>query len=310
MTVCIAGLFKWNYALIGQPVDLGWAVLTASDRMITASGIEYEPQQLKVCFLNPRVVLLIAGDYALHSQAIKSTVEQLRARPAAKPYEIARLYGVAIQTLQRQAAEDKILAPLGLNTDTFLAQQRDMSDTFVATLTAQLQDFVGAEVETLVVGMESEFSNIYTVDSHGTVRCFNDVGFAAIGIGAWHAQSSLMQSGYVSNWSLVPALAAIYASKKAAEVAPGVGKSTDLHVIVKDQTFSLESRWPGMDAKLEELYTAFQQERAALSLKAMGQLNEFIDGKNAPPQPKESAEKQGEGSEPAGTEPSGSSAVT
>ena len=60
MTVCMAALLRWEY----PNKETGQAVVTASDRMITAGDIEYEPQQHKVCFLRQNVVALVAGDMA------------------------------------------------------------------------------------------------------------------------------------------------------------------------------------------------------------------------------------------------------
>ena len=77
MTVCIATLFKWNYAAPGVPPKLEFAALTASDRMITAADIQYEPQQQKIAFFDGTMIL-VAGDIAIHSQAILDTQKQSR----------------------------------------------------------------------------------------------------------------------------------------------------------------------------------------------------------------------------------------
>ena len=79
MTVCIATLFKWNYAAPGVPPKLEFAALTASDRMITAADIQYEPQQQKIAFFDGTMIL-VAGDIAIHSQAILDTQKQIKDR--------------------------------------------------------------------------------------------------------------------------------------------------------------------------------------------------------------------------------------
>lgn len=58
MTVCIAVICRWQYA----PDDDGWAIITASDRMLTAGDIEFEPYQTKFGQITPRVGALIAGE--------------------------------------------------------------------------------------------------------------------------------------------------------------------------------------------------------------------------------------------------------
>ena len=283
MTVCIAALFRWPYG----KNDIGTAVVTASDRMITAGDVEYEPAQLKIGFLSRRVLILIAGDYTVHSHAIKEVQYQVRSNQAVKPYDVACMYGTAIQSSRRRQAEDLILAPLGLNTDSFLAQQRDMSEGLISSLTTQMQDFQGPDVEALVVGMENDVAHIYIVDRHGTVGCYDDVGFAAIGIGAWHARSRLMQNGYVNTVGFAPALAAIYAAKKSSEVAPGVGKATDMHLMFRGGS---EPLWPATAQKLSDLYIDFEKQQTALAASAIADLAKFIeDPKNGPKTLKEAA---------------------
>jgi 20S proteasome alpha/beta subunit len=214
-------------------VEHGVAALVATDRKISTDDIEYEPQQLKLSFITPRAVILIAGDFAVHSEALRVIQKNLKGNPDALPENIALLYGKAIQAIKRREAEDKYLAPLGMNTDTFLAQQRDLSEGFVDRITTQLQRYEGENVDAIIVGSDGESVHIYTVDTRGMIGCSDDVGFAAIGIGAWHAKSRLMQAGYVNTSIFAPALAAIYVAKKASEIAPGVGTTTDIHVVFR-----------------------------------------------------------------------------
>jgi hypothetical protein len=153
----------------------------------------------------------------------------------AKPNNVATIYSQELQNIKRAEAEALFLAPVGLNTDTFLAQQRDMSDSFVSVLREQLQSHKGEEAEALIIGFETirgkQVPRLFSVNEQGIVRCYDDVGFAAIGSGSSHALSRLMQVGYSSNVPYVQGLAAAFAAKKAAEIAPGVGKRTDVRLI-------------------------------------------------------------------------------
>ncbi len=292
VTVCIGALFRWNYGRAGQPPDWGMAAITASDRMITAGDMEYEPTQQKVAFITNRTVILIAGDYSVHSEAIKSAMEFARGRPELKPQDAAAFYGQAIQRIRRRQAEDRILAPLGLNTDSFIAQQKEMSEAFVNVVTAQLQDFQGADVGAIIVGMEADNAHLYSVDAIGTVRCFDDVGFAAIGIGAWHAQSRLMQIGYTNLVNVSPALASVYTAKKAAETAPGVGKATDIHLIFRGGT---EPLMPIVMDKLEQMYDLYEKRRRDLEIDAIQKLDEAVREAANPTSTTPDARKEGAG---------------
>ncbi len=275
VTVCVATICRWNYGTIEQP-NIGHAVVLATDRMITAGDVEYEPEQTKIATVAPNLIITVAGDYGYHSQAIKETLKQTDAN--SKPQNVAAIYAQCLQAIKRKEAEDLYLAPLGLNTDTFLAQQKDMSESFIASLREQLQGHRGEEVEALIIGSDvvrdRRISRLFAIDRHGIVRCYDDVGFAAIGSGASHALSRLMQVGYVNSLPYVVGLAAAFAAKKAAEIAPGVGqRRTDLHLITKDTT---EAVWPEVVAKLESLHTKYEEDHLALLRQRVQDLDAYI----------------------------------
>ena len=296
MTVCLAALFNWNYADKRGDSALGRACIAISDRMITAGDVEYEPQQPKVAQLADNTILLIAGDYSIHSQAIKNAHAQLKGDKAPDPYRVAKIYGAAIQGIRRQQAEDLYLAPLGLNTDSFLAQQREMSDALTNALLDKVLNHRGSEAEAIVIGMSTPTganqpgAQLYVIDDIGGVTCHDDVGFAAIGIGAAHAKSKLMQLGYTNGWSFSPALTAAYAAKKAAEVAPGVGKGTDITFVHKEFIAPL---WERVYDKVTALHEEYEQAEKTLSLKSVMQLQDFISQPVMAPVGEENQEGQG-----------------
>jgi 20S proteasome alpha/beta subunit len=276
VTVCVATLFRWNYAPPGKPEDLGAAALVASDRMITAGDVEYEPNQLKVAYISKNAVIVIAGQYPMHSQALKEMVKRADIKPETPPETIANLYGKAIQKIRMQLAEDAILAPFGMNTDTFIAQQRDMSQGFVDRITTQMQEFQGPSIEALVIGMDFNQAEIWGVDYQGTIRCYDDVGFNAIGIGAGHASLALMQVGYTNSWRFPDALAATYNAKKVAETAPGVGTHTDIHLIGRHGWATL---WDSAFTAVGRLYNEFLEKQAKLRLDSIAELSKHLFSK-------------------------------
>jgi len=273
MTVCVATLFSWNYGGVGKH-EPKRAAIVASDRMITAWDSAYEPNQLKVGFFTPQTVILIAGDYALHSEAIAETYKQIHHNPNKTPHNIALNYGQAVQKIKRRQAEDLFLAPLGMNTDTFIAQQKDMDAGFINRLTNQMQEYRGEDVEALIVGSDGDIAHIYTVDTRGMIHCLNDVGFAAIGIGAWHAKSRLMHAKYTNTANFASALMATFAAKKGAEIAPGVGEFTDTYVILKDGHFRL---WDHLDKKIHEIYDHYNGQTNELTVQAIAEVQTYID---------------------------------
>lgn len=287
MTVCIAALFQWNYGTLEKP-DYAPAAVVLTDRMITAGDIQYEPQQTKHAQITPRVSLVIAGDYSLHSQAIRKTIQHFWGRggtvpPDPTPEEVATYYGRSIQALKLKEAEDLYLAPLGLNSDSFIAQQSDMAPHFVSQLTDQMQSYRGEEVDALVIGPQNNIVGIYGVDTKGMVTCHDDVGFAVIGSGAWHAKSRLMQFGYFNQNRFSPALVVTYAAKKAAELAPGVGHNTDVKLLFRDHTEELPQSTGNF---LHALFLDYREKAHKLGLECIQTMQTYI----STPAPREANE--------------------
>ena len=89
------------------------------------------------------------------------------------------------------------------------------------------------------------------------------VGFVAAGSGQWHAESQFMFSRYTREWDLPEALSLVYAAKKRAEVAPGVGKlETDLVVIFSHPPNTLHfNAGSPLVKELEEIYSKGREKR-------------------------------------------------
>ena len=281
MTVCIAALCNWNYAPPGMPPDWGVAAVTTTDRMITAGDIEYEPNQLKCCYMTPRVLVLIAGDFPTHSEAISMVQRALiGGGPELDVSFIASLYSDALMAVQTREAARKILTPLGLTLESFTNRQNELGPNQVAELTHQLQKFRGPETATIIVGSDDVRSHIYMIDEQGTLSCQNDVGFAAIGLGAWHAKSVFMSNRYVSKADFAYALGVSYTAKKTAEIAPGVGEATDIHYLNR---YGWALLAPDIRHELSEAYNEFNAERQKLIITAIERLRKFRPPPPLPP---------------------------
>jgi hypothetical protein len=124
-----------------------------------------------------------------------------------------------------------------------------------------------------VVGSDGENAQIYHVDPYGNDTCLDGVGFGAIGIGAWHAKSRLMQVGHTSSRILAPTLASIFASKKNAEIAPGVGLNTDMHIVLKDRIFPI---WENVMPEMDRLYTKYRIDVSKFGDQMIQELQDFI----------------------------------
>jgi hypothetical protein len=232
VTVCIAALINWIY----PNQEIGRAVIAVADRMLTSGSgdIEYEPAQLKLAFLRRRIVLLAAGDITIHTEALTLTSRSLASEPTDDVEDVAELYATSLRRIKNRRAYDRYLSPLNLDEHSFLTRQSEMVPNLVFELANQLQDY-WLNVEALVVGCDDRLlAHIFHIDGEGNKTFHDDINFAAIGIGSNHAKSYFMASRYPRVVNYYRALPILYAAKRRAEVAPGVGKESDWILITRD----------------------------------------------------------------------------
>jgi hypothetical protein len=126
-----------------------------------------------------------------------------------------------------------------------------MNSSIVNSLSENILNYA-VKAEAIVVGCDIDNScHIYSIDNRGIVLCHDDIGFASIGIGSVHSVPFLMQHGYWNGWGYYESLLMTYAAKKQAEVAPGVGKATDMALIGREGTSKL---YDGTFLALEKVY--------------------------------------------------------
>jgi 20S proteasome alpha/beta subunit len=224
MTVCVAAICN-NTTVVG-----------AADRLLTAGDVEFEPPLTKIMPVTNSVAVMIAGDASLQTQimyALKDKIDRELLLPSTewlKVRKIADWYYQAFQTARNSKAENAILNPLGLDSETFIGKQNQMDSVLVNKLASELVNFSIAEVQAIIAGVDGDGPHIYVVDNRG-VEARDTVGFAAIGVGYWHANSQMMFAQH-AKWKPMPdTLFLTYAAKKRAEVAPGVGEATDMFMI-------------------------------------------------------------------------------
>jgi len=236
VTVCVAAMAEKN-TLVG-----------ASDRMLTAGDVEFEPDQYKIWMFATAIVALVAGDSTLQSEILKRVDIEVKRWINNDPKtwvsvkDVASLYCKKYRELLREHAEADILSPLGLDIDKFLRRQGKMRPEFLASIAEKLTEYdFPSLLETIFIGTDNDgplgekgekfvYPQIYATE-RDKVACLTTVGFAAIGSGKSHAESQFMFSGHSPLKPFNETILLTYAAKKRAEVAPGVGKVTDMVVI-------------------------------------------------------------------------------
>ena len=224
MTVCVTAICAENI------------IFGASDRMLTAGDIQFQPQQPKLLPITTSVVTQIAGDASIQADIISLVIADVKQRVEAKPTEwlnvrdVAGLYCHYYDELRLARTEHAILAPLGLDRNTWLTKQNGMDPTLVKNIATELMNYEFPLTAAIFSGVDNSRAHIY-VARGGVLTCQDIVGFAAIGAGEWHANSQLMFAGHTRHKSLPETLLSVYSAKKRAEVAPGVGEATDMFTI-------------------------------------------------------------------------------
>jgi len=89
-------------------------------------------------------------------------------------------------------------------------------------------NFQGAS--TIISGIDADGPHIYTVTNEEVV-CNDNIGFSVIGSGYWHSASHFMFSGHTKLSPGPRVLLTAHQAKRKAEVAPGVGRETDMFLI-------------------------------------------------------------------------------
>ena len=237
MTVCVAAIAEKS------------SVIGISDRMLTAGDIQFEPGQAKMWNFTSSIWALVAGDMAIQGELMKRANIETQRRMVADPKpwllvkDVADIYCREFRKLRRERAEAEILSPLRLDFQSFLAKQSAMHGDVVSAITNKLAEYDFHELlEAIFIGMDTDgpvsyptgelrvFPQIYVTEGD-KLSWLSSVGFAAIGSGKSHAESQFMVSGH---WPIKPlheTLLLIMAAKKRAEVAPGVGRDSDMVVI-------------------------------------------------------------------------------
>jgi hypothetical protein len=132
VTVCIA-------AICNAGMTFG-----ASDRMITYGDIEFEPRKSKIIPLTRSLVAMTAGDASLQTEIVQETFRIINSRVQERPKDwwnvkdAVQVYIDCYGQIKRRLAAQKILRPLGLDSESFLQKQGEMARESVSQITSEL----------------------------------------------------------------------------------------------------------------------------------------------------------------------------
>jgi hypothetical protein len=102
MTVCIAAMCVWG--------ERNQMVVGASDRMLSAIDIQFEPPQTKIIQFLPSIIGLVAVDPYAQMSICRATAEHIRysRKPITTVEQVAVVYAEIFSKHRRERAETKI----------------------------------------------------------------------------------------------------------------------------------------------------------------------------------------------------------
>lgn len=243
MTVCIATVCAG-----------GTNIVVAADRMFTFNApvsLEFETGEKKIDTISTACVTLTAGVAPPGKEIIVATLKALGGALNPAIDVVAETVKLSyIQTRANKIRETLIIPLLGpdylkheqmnVSVPTYLEKQQGIFQNIVV----QASQF-NLQAEFLIAGIDGSGGRLAYVGHPGTIAWLDTLGYGAIGSGAIHATMRLALAGLSKATSLQDTLYRVYEAKRAAEVAPGVGPTTDMAVVHPTRVASVSA--PTMD---------------------------------------------------------------
>jgi 20S proteasome alpha/beta subunit len=251
MTICIGALCA---DLAGNPSK---GVIVASDRMVTLAGLtEFEHEVPKITAITDKIVALIAGDALRGSRLIREVSSGMPASPLVQA--VAEGTANRYAELRKEQTHNDVFRPRAITIDDFYQNgiQQQMNPVLVSQIDNYVANFDYA-VSLLVAGVDDIGSHLFSIANPG--GGFNDhqpIGYHAIGSGWIHALQSIIGFGHTGARGLHETIFTVYASKRRAEVAPGVGHDTDMMIVTQEGVTRVEQ---SVLAELGEIFDEFQK---------------------------------------------------
>ena len=260
---------------IGAICEDGKAAVVAADKMVTFGApmsLTTEPPSLKkIIQLTDKTLLVFSGSTAEGEEIVTGAIPKISVDPKQPVSNIAGAVRDSYAKHRQKRVEENILKPL-LGAD-FPQFQSMLTQTQTSQLLQQVLSLVSQhnlQTELLVAGMDDSGAHLFTIIHPGQLFPLATMGFGAIGSGGVHAGVRMSLGQHTKSASLTETLYSVYEAKRASEVAPGVGKLTDLALIQDGKIVFAD---PDLFTALETAH----KEKPALSAKEQHTLKEACD---------------------------------
>ena len=231
MTICISAL-----------AEDGAELVLVSDRMITANipiSYEYETSDVKKIYqVADKVHVLTAGNALYAYEIIQNSIHRIKSSQGTLSVkEIAQFIAGEYQTYRRNFVIKRYLEPRGLDLNTYFNAQQKLHISVIQEVERNLQGY-NISVELIVAGIDNatNIASVYSVTHPGVKQNHDAIGYVCVGSGAPHAMYFLIGGEYKKSMEINEVKKLITEAKKKSEVAPGVGKDTEIIVLSNGST--------------------------------------------------------------------------
>lgn len=257
MTICIASLCR----------D-GKSIVVAADRMFTSPppvSVEFESDVSKIEWFAKGIVVLPAGNTAVVTEILDEARKELAGNATPTVLQAAEAIHRGYERVRLAKAEEQSALPM-VGADFYnarkvkgilLPQYLQTQPAIYQMLAAQMSQF-NLQTELVVAGVDGNGGRIAVITHPGSLYWLDKLGYGAVGSGAIHAITTLALAGQTRTHDLFGTMYAVYCAKVAAQVAPGVGPTTDMAAVGEDGEVRVFD-----DALMQELKKAHEQSRVA-----------------------------------------------
>jgi len=195
-------------------------------------NLQAEGAVRKIFQLTPQCVMLFSGSVPDGEEVFTRTKAGVAAAPHPDIKTIATTAGAVYQAHKRRRAEDAILRPyLGIDFAGFQTLVAQSASSQVMNQVLGMLSQHNLQLDIMIAGTDADGAHLHVVSHPGSVMSMDTVGTVSIGSGGMHASIRMSLARHTSTNSLAQAMHNVYEAKLASEVAPGVGKVTDVAVI-------------------------------------------------------------------------------
>lgn len=239
--------------------------MVAADRMVTAGEfMEFEHPGSKIIQLSKHALLMVAGTTNDGMRLARQAAAEMGGATG-EIAEVAEELGQRYAEARKHRAE-QILGLRGLNFESYYAMHASLNGAVVKFLDERLASY-DFGVTLLLAGVDDAGAHIHTNGNPGNGnQCHDSIGWHAIGSGSIHVIPSMAGFDHSPEAAYRETLFRVYASKRRAEVAPGVGKESEVAVINRDGVKWLTS---GELEQLDSIYDRVVSKNQAEQTKQM-----------------------------------------